>query len=107
MMGIIQWLNDLPVGTGAVIVIGGGIAIAIIGTLIVNAYFTPAQLVSNNIIGGVKYAFFSSVYARYIGFFLFCVYHKKNDIRAPIILEVNTLTPLHRGTPPLPQDTQD
>jgi hypothetical protein len=41
MMAVIQWLNDLPVGTGAVIVIGGGIALAIIGTLIVNAYFTP------------------------------------------------------------------
>ena len=71
MMAVIQWLNDLPVGTGAVIVIGGGIALAIIGTLIVNAYFTPAQLVSNNIIGGFKYAFLSSVYAGYIGLLLF------------------------------------
>src|SRR5438874_1419407 len=43
MMWLIQWLNDLPVATGAVIVIGGGIAISIIGTLIVNSYLTPAQ----------------------------------------------------------------
>ena len=97
-MGLIQWLNDLPVGTGAIIVIGGGIALAIIGTLIVNAYFTPAQLVSNNIIGGFKYAFLSSVYAGYIGLLLFGVYQKYDDVRADIIVEVNALTTLDRVT---------
>jgi len=106
-MGLIQWLNDLPVGTGAIIVIGGGIALAIIGTLIVNAYFTPAQLVSNNIIGGFKYAFLSSVYAGYIGLLLFGVYQKYDDVRADIIVEVNALTTLDRVTAAFPKDTRD
>src|SRR5207248_7418749 len=105
-MGLIQWLNDLPVGTGAIIVIGGGIALAIIGTLIVNAYFTPAQLVSNNIIGGFKYAFLSSVYAGYIGLLLFGVYQKYDDVRADIIVEVNALTTLDRVTAAFPKDTR-
>src|SRR6267154_2943149 len=107
MMGIIQWLNDLPVGTGAVIVIGGGIAIAIIGTLIVNAYFTPAQLVSNNIIGGFKYAFLSAVYAGYIGLLLFGVYQKYDDVRSDIIIEVNALTTLDRIAVAYPKVTRD
>jgi hypothetical protein len=107
MMAVIQWLNDLPVGTGAVIVIGGGIALAIIGTLIVNAYFTPAQLVSNNIIGGFKYAFLSSVYAGYIGLLLFGVHQKYDDVRADIIVEVNALTTLDRVTAAFPKDTRD
>src|SRR5437868_7222082 len=106
-MGLIQWLNDLPVGTGAIIVIGGGIALAIIGTLIVNAYFTPAQLVSNNIIGGFKYAFLSSVYAGYIGLLLFGVYQKYDDVRSDIIMEVNALTSLDRIAAAFPLATRD
>src|SRR5689334_9349477 len=106
-MGLIQWLNDLPVGTGAIIVIGGGIALAIIGTLIVNAYFTPAQLVSNNIIGGFKYAFLSSVYAGYIGLLLFGVYQKYDDVRSDIIIEVNALTSLDRVAAAFPKTTRD
>jgi uncharacterized protein DUF4239 len=107
MMGLIQWLNDLPVSTGAVIVVGGGIAISIIGTLIVNFYFTPDQLVANNIIGGFKYAFLSSVYAGYIGLLLFGVYQKYDDVRSDIIVEVNALTTLDRVTAAFPKDTGD
>ena len=72
-MDLIQWINDLPVGTGILVVVGGGILIAILGTLTVNYYFTPNQLIVNNIIGGFKYAFLSSVYAGYIGLLLFGV----------------------------------
>ena len=49
--------------------------------LIVNFYVTPGQLVVNNIIGGFKYSFLSSVYAGYIGLLLFGVYQKYDDVR--------------------------
>src|SRR5579864_8708275 len=94
MMSLIQWLNDLPVGTGAVVTIGSGIAV--IGMLIVNFYVAPGQLVVNNIIGGFKYSFLSSVYAGYIGLLLFGVYQKYDDVRSDIIVEVNALTTLDR-----------
>src|SRR5947199_5895197 len=106
-MDAIQWINDLPVGTGILLIAGGGGLFAFIGLLIVNYYFTPAQLVSNNIIGGFKYAFLSSVYAGYIGLLLFGVYQKYDDVRADIIVEVNALTTLDRVTAAFPKDTRD
>jgi hypothetical protein len=107
MMSLIQWLNDLPVGTGAVLTIGGGILISVLGTLIVNFYVTPGQLVANNIIGGFKYSFLSSVYAGYIGLLLFGVYQKYDDVRADIIVEVDALTTLDRVASAFPRQTRD
>src|SRR5437762_5420526 len=106
-MDVIQWINDLPVGTGILIVVGGGILFALLGLLIVNYYFTPGQLVVNNIIGGFKYAFLSSVYAGYIGLLLFGVYQKYDDVRSDIIMEVNALTSLDRVAAAFPKATRD
>ena len=107
MMSLIQWLNDLPVTTGAIVTIGSGIGIAIIGTLIVNFYVTPGQLVVNNIIGGFKYSFLSSVYAGYIGLLLFGVYQKYDDVRSDIVVEVDALTTLDRIAAAFPKETRD
>lgn len=106
-MEVIQWLNDLPVGMGALVTIGGGILIAVAGTLVVNFYFTPTQLIVNNIIGGFKYSFLSSVYAGFIGLLLFGVYQKYDDVRSDIILEVNALTTLDRVAAAFPKATRD
>ncbi|MBI1774055.1 MAG: DUF4239 domain-containing protein [Proteobacteria bacterium] len=106
-MEVIQWINDLPVGTGILVTVGGGILLASLGTLIVNYYFTPGQLIVNNIIGGFKYAFLSSVYAGYIGLLLFGVYQKYDDVRSDIIMEVNALTSLDRVAAAFPQATRD
>ena len=107
MMSLIQRLNDLPIATGAAVTIGTGIAIAVIGTLVVNFYVTPGQLVVNNIIGGFKYSFLSSVYAGYIGLLLFGVYQKYDDVRSDIIVEVNALTTLDRIATAYPKVTRD
>jgi hypothetical protein len=106
-MDAIQWINDLPVGTGILIVVGGGILLAILGSLTVNYYVTPNQLIVNNIIGGFKYAFLSSVYAGYIGLLLFGVYQKYDDVRSDIIIEVNALTSLDRIAAAFPVATRD
>jgi len=106
-MDVIQWLNDVPIAVGAAILIGGAVLVAWIGTLIVNFYFTPGQLVVNNIIGGFKYSFLSSVYASFIGLLLFGVYQKYDDIRSDIILEVNALTTLDRVAVAFPRETRD
>ena len=106
-MDIIQWANDLPIGTGILLVVGGGLLVAMLGTLTVNYYFTPAQLIVNNIVGGFKYAFLSSVYAGYIGLLLFGVYQKYDDVRSDIIIEVNALTSLDRIASAFPKATKD
>jgi hypothetical protein len=106
-METIQWLNDLPIATGALVTIGGGILFGWIGTLIVNFYFTPGQLIVNNIIGGFKYSFLSSVYAGFIGLLLFGVYQKYDDVRSDVILEINALTTLDRVASSFPSQTRD
>jgi hypothetical protein len=106
-MDLIQWANDLPIGTGILLIVGGGLALATLGTLIVNYYFTPAQLIVNNIIGGFKYAFLSSVYAGYIGLLLFGVYQKYDDVRSDIVIEINALTSLDRVAAVFPLATRD
>jgi len=106
-METIQWLNDLPIASGALVLMGGGIALGWIGTFIVNFYFTPGQLIVNNIIGGFKYSFLSSVYAGFIGLLLFGVYQKYDDVRSDIILEVNALTSLDRVASAFPTQTRD
>lgn len=105
-METIQWLNDLPIAAGALVMIGGGIVFGWVGTLIVNFYFTPGQLIVNNIIGGFKYSFLSSVYAGFIGLLLFGVYQKYDDVRSDIILEVNALTTLDRVASAFPSQTR-
>src|SRR5712671_2931196 len=106
-METIQWLNDLSIARGALVLIGGGILLGWIGTLIVNFYFTPGQLIVNNIIGGFKYSFLSSVYAGFIGLLLFGVYQKYDDVRSDVILEVNALISLDRTAAAYPKATRD
>jgi hypothetical protein len=106
-MEFIEWVNDLPTGTGILLIIGGGLLLAAMGALIVNYYFTPNQLIVNNIIGGFKYAFLSSVYAGYIGLLLFGVYQKYDDVRSDIVIEINALTSLDRVVAVFPQATRD
>src|SRR5229473_5847780 len=106
-METIQWLNDLPVASGALVLIGGGIVLGWIGTLTVNFYFTPGQLIVNNIIGGFKYSFLSSVYAGFIGLLLFGVYQKYDDVRSDVILEVNALTSLDRIAAGFPSEARN
>src|SRR5258708_23364526 len=106
-MDVIQWINGLPVGTGILVTVGGGILIATLGVLIVNYYFTPGQLIVNNIIGGFKYSFLSSVYAGFIGLLLFGVYQKYDDVRSDVILEINALTTLDRVASSFPSQTRD
>lgn len=106
-MELIQWINDLPVALGALVTIGGGVGLTLLGTLVMNFYFTPQQLIVNNIIGGFKFSFLSSVYAGYIGLLLFGVYQKYDDVRSDIILEINALTSLDRVAVSFPKATRD
>lgn len=68
-MAAILWLNDLPVWASILVLVGGAISLSIIGTAVSGIFFGEEQLSLNNIVGGYKYLFISSVYA---SFWAFC-----------------------------------
>ena len=66
------------------------------GSLIVNSIYLPQELIQNNILGGFKFAFLSSIFAGYLGLLLYGVYQQYEQTRATIDLEVTQLTQLDR-----------
>jgi hypothetical protein len=106
-MALFFWLASQPFWFTATVMIGGGILIAILGTLIVNQIYLPAELIQNNLLGGFKFAFLSSVFAGYLGLLLYGVYQQYEQTRAFIDLEVTQLTQLDRLAVALPRTTRE
>ena len=95
-MGAVLWLNDLPLWTAALVIVGGTIALSIIGTAVSGIFFGEIALSLNNVVGGFKYMFVAGIYAGFLGFLLLGVYNRYDKVRAAIIDEVNELTTLDR-----------
>jgi hypothetical protein len=95
-MAAILWLNDLPLWASVLFLVGGSVALAIIGTSVSGLFFGEEALSLNNVVGGFKYMAISQVYAGFIGFLLFGVYDRYEDMRADVVSEVAQLTTLDR-----------
>lgn len=106
-MQMFFWLATQPLWFTATIMIGGGVLLAIAGSLVVNQIYLPAELIQNNLLGGFKFAFLSSVYAGYLGLLLYGVYQQYEQTRGYIDLEVTQLTQLDRLAVALPRTTRD
>ena len=104
-MAAILWLNDLPLWASAIVLVGGAIALSIIGTAIAGIFFGE-QLSLNNVIGGFKYGFVSEVFAGFLGFLLFGVYDRYDTMRADIVTEVTEITTLDRLAVAFPTATR-
>ena len=105
-MAPIFWLNDQPLWASIMVLIGGAVALSIIGTAVSGLFFGEQQLSLNNIVGGFKYLFISSVYASFLGFLLYGVYNRYDKTRADVIEEVTELTTLDRLASAFPLATQ-
>ena len=105
-MAAILWLNDLPLRASILVMIGGAIALSIIGRAIAGIFYGQQQLSLNNVIGGFKYVFISEVYAGFIGFLLFGVYDRYDAMRAEIISETSELASLDRFAVAFPTATR-
>ena len=105
-MAAILWLNDLPLWASVVVLVGGSIAVSIIGTAVSGIFFGEQELSLNNIVGGFKYLFISQVYAGFLGFLLFGVYNRYDATRADIITEVTELATLDRLAVAFPAATR-
>lgn len=105
-MGAILWLNDLPLWASVLVLVGGSIALSIIGTAISGILFGEQQLSLNNVVGGFKYMFLSGIYAGFLGFLLFGVYNRYDKTRAAVIEEVSELTTLDRLAVAFPAATR-
>ncbi len=105
-MAAILWLNDLPLWASILVLVGGSIALSIIGTAVSGIFFGEQQLSLNNIVGGFKYLYISSVYASFLGFLLFGVYNRYDQARSDVISEVAELTTLDRLAVAFPAATR-
>ena len=106
-MGAVLWLNELPLWASAVVIIGGSIALSIIGTAVSRLFFAEQLLSLDSAVGGFKYLFVAGIYASFLGFLLFGVYNRYDKLRAAIIEEVNELTTLDRLAVVFPPGTRD
>jgi uncharacterized protein DUF4239 len=106
-MGAVLWLNELPLWASAVVIVGGSIALSIIGTAVSGLFFGQQLLNLNNVVGGFKYMFIAGIYASFLGFLLFGVYNRYDKVRAAIIEEVNELATLDRLAIVFPPGTRD
>ena len=105
-MAAILWLNDLPLWASTLVLIGGSIALSIIGAAVSGIFFGEEQLSLNNIVGGFKYLFISQVYAGFLGFLLFGVYNRYDTTRSDVVSEVAELTTLDRLAVAFPAATR-
>ena len=81
-MSAVLWLNDLPLWTAALVIIGGTVALSIIGTAVSGIFFGEQALSLNNVVGGFKYMFVAGIYAGFLGFLLLGVYNRYDKVRA-------------------------
>jgi len=105
-MAAILWLNDQQLWASIVVLVGGSIALSIIGTAVSGLFFGEQQLSLNNIVGGFKYLYISSIYASFLGFLLYGVYNRYDKVRSDIIGEVAELTTLDRLAVAFPTATR-
>ncbi|MEI7601765.1 MAG: hypothetical protein WCJ41_20920 [Aestuariivirga sp.] len=67
---MISFIQTLPVFLGLPLVIGSGILLTLLGTLVAGTLFTPAELIENNAVGGFKFAFLAQIVAALLAFSL-------------------------------------
>ncbi len=106
-MSIFFWLASQPFWFTALIMVGGGVFIAVAGTVVVNNVYLPTELIQNNLLGGFKFAFLSSVFAGYLGLLLYGVYQQYEQTRSIIDMEVTQLTQIDRLAVALPRTTRE
>jgi len=106
-MSIFFWLASQPFWFTALIMVGGGVFIAVVGTIVVNNVYLPTELIQNNLLGGFKFAFLSSVFAGYLGLLLYGVYQQYEQTRSIIDMEVTQLTQIDRLAVALPRTTRE
>ena len=91
------WLATQPFWSGFVIFVALGLAVSLIGLLIVNAYFPQIDLIANNLVGGFKFAFLAQVYSALLAFVLIEAGHRFATETALVGAEASTLLYLDRA----------
>jgi hypothetical protein len=67
---VISYIQSLPIEIGLPVVVGAGVLLSAVGTLVANSIFTPEELIENNAVGGFKYAFLAQIVATLLAFSL-------------------------------------
>ena len=106
-MAAVLWLNDLPLWASVLFLIGGSVALSIIGTAVSELFFGEQTLSLNNVVGGFKYLAIAQVYSIFLGFLLFGVYDRFDAMRSDVVTEVCRLESLDHLAAAFPVATRD
>ena len=101
------WLASQPVAQAAVALIGAGVLISLLGHYIVSQYFTVAELVPNNFVGGLKYSFIAEVYAVTVALCLVGSWEIYQNARDTVQREAATMYFLLQAAPVYSEPSQE
>ena len=106
-MSFVLWVSDLPLWASALIIVGGGLALSLGGTMLTRSFIAEGELQVNNFLGGFKYLFISQLFAGFLTFLLYGVYQRYDRVRTDIAAEVNALESVDLITVGFPSGTRD
>ncbi len=89
-------LTSLPLWVSAMILIGFGTALAMLGPIIVRRHVTFERLTANNEIAGFKYAVLGVLYAVVLAFAIIVVWEKFGDSEVRVAQEAGAATTIYR-----------
>jgi hypothetical protein len=93
------WLTSVPTWLSALVIIGGGTLLAMLGPSLVRRYVDLQRLSTNNEVAGFKFATVGVLYAVLLGFAIIVVWERFNDADAEVGQEAAAAASLYRLDP--------
>lgn len=93
-IGLLQlallWLASQPMWLGALLVVGGGVAVGLLGSLLVSVA-NPLPAIDFNVVGGAKFGYLAEVFAALVAFVLIDAGIRYTQARSEIQSEAMSL----------------
>jgi len=100
------YLQSLPLNLSLFLIIGSGIGIFIVGSIIVNSIYTPSELALNNEVAGAKFTFLAQTVTTLVAFVLVDSATRFVSFQFAVDREISAITRLenmHKSFPNLLQ----
>jgi hypothetical protein len=89
-------LSAMPIWKSALLVVGLGVALSMVGPVLIRRFWRLDQLKANNEVGSFKFAVIGGVYAVVLGFATVVVWEKFRDAESAVMQEAAAISSLDR-----------